>query len=225
VEYEESVEGAPPGWRHFTIADLDRLPADVRDRELARVPPGEPDERVVRALFWTLVYHLEPGWWDELSRVEPIAPGLIEALPRHVELAADIGAGSGRLTAHLVGRSRKVVAVEPSAGLRSILARRLPSVDAVAGWAESLPLAGGTCDLTAACGSFGPDPAVLAEMRRVTAPGGVVLLISPEKPEWFESQGWRRLSVTQPPVPVHAAWLDEFFGPPNPPCELVMTTV
>jgi SAM-dependent methyltransferase len=225
MEYEEAVAGAPAGWRHFSIADVDRLPAEVRDRELSRVPPREPEERVVRALFWTLVYHLKPEWWDELSRAEPIAPGLIEALPRGVELAADIGAGSGRLTAHLVGRSGKVVAVEPSAGLRAILARRLPSVEAVAGWAESLPLADGSCNLTAACGSFGPDPAVLAEMRRVTAPGGVVLLISPEQPEWFESYGWRRLTVPQPPILEHAAWLDEFFGPPNPPCELVMTTV
>ena len=119
MEYEEAVATAPPGWRHFAIADLDRLPPDVRDRELARVPRGEPDERVLRALFWTLVYHLEPERWDELARSEPIAPELIAALPHGVDLAVDVGAGSGRLTQHLVARSRRVVAVEPSAGLRA----------------------------------------------------------------------------------------------------------
>ncbi|HKW58726.1 MAG TPA: hypothetical protein VJR46_03120, partial [Candidatus Dormibacteraeota bacterium] len=113
MEYEEAVAKAPPGWRHFSIADVARLPDDVREHELARVPRGEPDDRVVRALFWTLVYHLEPERWDELARAEPIAPELIEALPRDVETAVDVGAGSGRLTAHLLGRSRDVVAVEP----------------------------------------------------------------------------------------------------------------
>ena len=61
MEYERAVETAPPGWRHFTISDLGRLPAWVRDHELARVPDAERDlldggdrevgERVLRAFF------------------------------------------------------------------------------------------------------------------------------------------------------------------------------
>jgi SAM-dependent methyltransferase len=225
VEYDEAVAKAPPGWRHFSIADLARLPKEVRDRELARVPQGEPDDRVLRALFWTLVYHLEPERWDELARAEPIAPELIEALPRGAGVAVDVGAGTGRLTRELMARSRRTVAVEPSAGLRAILRRRLPGVLAVAGWAEALPLADGSSRLTAACGAFGPDEAVLAELRRVTAPGGVVALISPERPEWFEERGWRRIAVTPPAATGHAAWLDDFFGPLDPPRELVMIGV
>ena len=68
MDYAEAVEKAPPGWRHFGIHDVARLPDDVRTRELSRIPSGEPDDRVVRALFWTLVYHLEPERWDELAR-------------------------------------------------------------------------------------------------------------------------------------------------------------
>ncbi|HKW59983.1 MAG TPA: hypothetical protein VJR46_09560, partial [Candidatus Dormibacteraeota bacterium] len=101
----------------------------------------------------------------------------------------------------------------------------MPAVRALAGWAESLPLASACSQLTAACGALGPDPAVLAELRRVTAPGGVIALISPERPDWFETEGWRRVVVYAPAAPEHAAWLDEFFGPPDPPRELVMTTV
>jgi SAM-dependent methyltransferase len=225
MDYEEAVVKAPPGWRHFSRADVDRLPRAVRERELARVPHGEPDERVVRGLFWTLVYHLEPEWWDALARVEPITPELLDALPRDVDLAVDVGAGSGRLTEHLVARCRRVIAVEPSAGLRDILHHRLPDVHAVAGWAESLALDDSCSRLTAACGAFGPDEGILNELRRVTASGGVVALISPEQPEWFERHGWRRVTVAPARVSEHARWLDDFFGPPDPPHELVMLTV
>ena len=207
------------------MADIARLPDAVRRRELARVPKGESEERVVRALFWTLVYHLEPERWDELARAEPIAPALIEMLPRDLALTVDVGAGSGRLTQHLATRAGEVVAVEPAAGLGAILRRRLPRVRVVAGWAEALPLADHRAQLAAACGAFGPDDAVLSELRRVTAPGGVVALISPEQPEWFEARGWRRLRTDPPVLPPRAEWLDGFFGPPDPPHELVMTTV
>ena len=199
MDYEQAIEEAPPGWRHFSVEDIERLPRFVRARELARVPQGENGERVVRALFWTLVYHLEPARWDELASFEPIHPDLIEALPRIAARGLDIGAGSGRLTQHLVSRCHDVIAVEPSAGLRSLLARRLPSVDVVEAWAEALPFPDRCSQLTAACGVFGPEAAVLSELRRVTAPGGVIALISPEKPEWFEAQGWPAMSAPRSP--------------------------
>ena len=224
MDYEEAVAKAPPGWRHFTLADVERLPDAVRRHEMSRVPPGEPADRVVRAMFWTLVYHLEPERWDELARVEPIAPELVDALPRDVDLALDVGAGSGRLTAHLLRRSRHVIAVEPSAGLRAILARRLPLVETLDAWAEDLPLEARSAQLVAACGAFGPDPAVLDELHRVTARGGVIALISPEQPEWFEEHGWTRVVAPRPAVPEHSRELDAFFGPPDPPHEMVMTT-
>jgi len=197
----------------------------VLEHEMARVPPGESEERMVRGLFWTLVYHLEPGKWAELARFEPIHPDLVAALPDSIEVAVDVAAGSGRLTQHLVTRARHVIAIEPSEGLREMLARRLPQVTALAGWAESLPLDDGIAELTSACGAFGPDPAVLAELRRVTAAGGHVALLSPEDPEWFESHGWRRVTVPAFRAPDHPAWIDEFFGPLDPPHELVMSRV
>jgi len=221
LDFEEAVEKAPPGWRHFTEDDVARLPADVREHELARVPNGTHGERLVRGLFWTLVYHLEPERWDELARFEPIHPELVAALPASVDAAVDVGAGSGRLTVHLAQRSRRTVAVEPSAGLRGILRRRLPQVEAIAGWAEELPLPDACSELTAACGAFGPDPAILSELRRVTAAGGMVALISPEQPEWFEANGWNRIALPPLPAPEHPGALEDFFGPLDPPHEMV----
>src|ERR1700693_232836 len=114
MENNSAVETAPPGWRHFTIPDLDRLPASVRDHELARIPDAEREllaagdrevgERILRAFFWTLVYHLEPERWDALALAEPIHPSLLAALPAAPGRVLEIGAGSGRLTAHLAER-------------------------------------------------------------------------------------------------------------------------
>ena len=225
MDFEQAVESAPPGWRHFTVQDIARLPRAVRDHEMARVPVGVAGERVVRGLFWTLVYHLEPEKWDELARHEPIHPKLLEALPDSAAVGVDVGAGSGRLTQHLVSRCERVIAVEPSAGLRGILSRRHPDVRTIAGWAESLPLEDRCAQLTAACGAFGPEPDVLSELRRITSPGGVIALISPESPEWFEAEGWNRISAQPLRAPDHPRWIDEFFGPLDPPHELVMTRV
>ncbi|HKC18267.1 MAG TPA: methyltransferase domain-containing protein [Candidatus Dormibacteraeota bacterium] len=224
MDYEEAVEKAPPGWRHFSLDDIARLPEDVRGRELERIPPGESDDRILRALFWTFVYHLEPEKWDELARVEPIHADLIAALPRTMT-ALDIGAGSGRLTEHLVARCAEVVAVEPAQGLRAMLTGRLPTVRAVGGWADSLPIEDGWSELTAACGSIGPDARVVDELRRVTAAGGAIALIGPEHPEVFEAAGWER--IVAPPVPplAHDPWVEEFFGPLDPPHEMVLIRV
>jgi SAM-dependent methyltransferase len=235
MNYERAVEQAPAGWRKFDLEDLERLPSAVREHELRFVPERDRDlmasrdpvaiERVLRAFFWTFVYHLQPERWDALARVEPIHPELLAALPRDVRRGVDIGAGSGRLTQHLVTLCEQVVAVEPSSGLRELLQQRYPTVETVAGWADALPLEDRSSDLTAGCGVLGPEPDVLHELERVTAIGGLIALISPECPECFEAQGWTRRSVARMAPPGHEKWIDEFFGAPDPPHELVMKRV
>jgi SAM-dependent methyltransferase len=235
MNYERAVEQAPPGWRKFGLEDLERLPPAARahemravpDRDLKLIESGDPEaiERVMRAFFWTFVYHIEPERWDALAQVEPIHPALLAALPRHARRGVDIGAGSGRLTQHLVSRCDHVVAVEPAGGLRELLQNRLPNVEMVAGWADALPLEDRSSDLTAGCGVLGPEPAPLQELERVTAIGGLIALISPECPEWFEAHGWSRLTVAPMAPPPHEPWIDEFFGPPDPPHELVTKRV
>ena len=93
------------------------------------------------------------------------------------------------------------------------------------GWADAVPLDDGSCHLTSACGALGPEPAVLAELRRVTAPGGWMALINPERPEWFAANGWQRMTAPPIPTPPHPRWIDEFFGPPDPPRDLLTMQV
>jgi SAM-dependent methyltransferase len=197
---------------------MSRVPA--RDVRLLEAGDPEAEERLLRAMFWTLTYHLEPERWDQLAQAEPIAPALVAALPR-VQRALDVGAGSGRLTDHLTRRAARVAAIEPSLGLLRLLRSRMPNVHAVAGWAESLPVHAGWSELTAACGAFGPDPQVLDELERVTCEDGVIALINPEEPEWFESRGWARHDVAPAKVRPHDSWIEGFFGPPDPPRVLV----
>jgi hypothetical protein len=101
----------------------------------------------------------------------------------------------------------------------------LADVHIVAAWADALPIQDGQSQLTAACGSLGPDPSVLVELERVTGRGGEIVLISPEQPEWFEANGWQRLSFDPVPAPPHEDWIDAFFGPLDPPHELVSKTI
>lgn len=94
--------------------------------------------------------------------------------PDHIDLAVDLGAGTGALSALLVGRARTVVAVEPDARMRAVLARRLPEVRVVPGAGESIPLDDGAADGVFASSSWHwmEPAATVAEVARVLRPGG-----------------------------------------------------
>ena len=146
MTYSELVQSAPPGAAGFVGDDLRRLPPKVfealvagapeDDRRLVEQGDREATRRLVRASFWTLVYHLLPERWDALSRIEPIHPGVIAALPADGARVLEVAAGTGRLTVHLAARARIVIAVEPVAPLREILQRRLPEVAVLDGMAD-----------------------------------------------------------------------------------------
>jgi SAM-dependent methyltransferase len=91
----------------------------------------------------------------------------------------DLGAGTGKFTASLVGRAASVTAVEPDALMRGALAARLPGVTALDGSAESIPLGDASADIvTMAQAWHWVDPdAASAEVARVLRPGGVLALV------------------------------------------------
>jgi SAM-dependent methyltransferase len=93
--------------------------------------------------------------------------------------ALDVGCGPGALTSELARRlgAGAVAAVEPSASFAATAAQRLPGVDVRQAPAEHLPFADASFDVTLAqlVVHFMTDPvAGLAEMRRVSVPGGTV---------------------------------------------------
>jgi SAM-dependent methyltransferase len=88
----------------------------------------------------------------------------------------DLGAGTGKLTALLAERAADVTAVEPDEAMLAELRRRLPSVRALGGPAEAIPLADGSVDAVLCAQSlhwFDPSRAV-PEIARVLTAGGVL---------------------------------------------------
>jgi SAM-dependent methyltransferase len=82
----------------------------------------------------------------------------------------DVGAGTGALTAEMLGRGAEVVAVEPSPGFVAAMRSRFPEVEVHETTAEQLPFADDSFDLAVAqlVVAFMADaPAAIGEMARV----------------------------------------------------------
>ena len=104
----------------------------------------------------------------------------------------DVGCGTGVFASRLAAKGYEVTGVDPSAGMLEHLRGSDPRVGAVQGSATALPFEDGTIDLTmciAVMHHIAEPGAVhesLAEMTRVTKPGGLVLVWdhNPRNPYW-----------------------------------------
>ena len=144
------------------------------------VPVPTPDPPATRG--WTR--ELAGSFQTAAARYARFRPGyppsaVGAALPPDARHVLDLAAGTGKLTEALVDRGLDAVAVEPLPGMLAELARRFPSVTAVLGSAEAIPLRDGLFDAVLvgqAFHWFDPDRA-LAEMARVLRPGGTLSLL------------------------------------------------
>jgi SAM-dependent methyltransferase len=111
---------------------------------------------------------------------EPLAAQFADWAGIHAgQRVLDVGCGPGALTAELVRRvgTARVRAVDPSEPFVAATRARLPEVDVRSGTAEALPFPSASVDAALAqlVVHFMTDPvAGLAEMARVTRPGGRV---------------------------------------------------
>ncbi len=88
----------------------------------------------------------------------------------------DLGAGTGKLTAMLVGLSAEVIAVEPDPAMLTELRRALPTVRALPGSAEAVPLPDASVDAVLAGNAMHWFDMNVAgpEIARVLEPDGIL---------------------------------------------------
>ena len=110
-------------------------------------------------------------------------------LPDGPKTVADVGAGTGKLTAILQAAGHDVVAIDPDQQMLDALSARHPGIPTQIGTGESLPLADASVDVV----TFGQawhwvDPvAASLEVARVLRPGGTLGLLwnlRDESVEW-----------------------------------------
>jgi SAM-dependent methyltransferase len=93
-------------------------------------------------------------------------------------VVVDLAAGTGQLSKHLVASGVEAIAIEPAANMRAVVEARLPSVRALDGHAESLPLDDGSVDAVVVGNAFHhfDRDAAFAEIRRVVRRDGTLAL-------------------------------------------------
>ncbi len=167
--------------------------------------------QILDNLFWELVYWKIPEVYEELTEGERLHPGIFQQLGPELraKTVLDAGAGSGRASFECVRYgAERVFAVDPSPGLLRILRHKV--ADQVAqervipriGRFDALPLEEDSVDVSISCSAFTADPEQggeegLAEMKRVTRPGGKLVIIWPrvEDHDWFQAHGFQYVAL------------------------------
>lgn len=130
----------------------------------------------------------------DLNHFEIFHPQEQARLQRHLARFAgcnavlDVGSGTGNVITKVDAAVRVAADLSPAMMLQ--LRAKDPSVELVAAVAEALPFPGETFDLVTTYSTLHhlADWSALAEMRRVTRPGGTVWL---DHEEAFREGGWR----------------------------------
>lgn len=197
-------------WSYYRLGEGTPLFAAIRpamERELEALPQRQADlaslslvleERRRRSLEF---FDRHARQWDDLARTLLPVPDYRERLLALVpagETVVEIGLGTGGLLPFLAARAGRVIGVDHSPAMLDEARRRLAEsgltgFDLRLGEMTHLPLP----DASAGCALLNmvlhhaaDPPAVLREIRRVLAPGGVLVLadLARHEHEWVREQ-------------------------------------
>jgi SAM-dependent methyltransferase len=118
---------------------------------------------------------------DDYDRLRPWpAPDAVDWLvPDGCEIAVDLAAGTGKMTRALAERVPTVIAVEPDARMRAVLAARSPGVTVLEGTGEEIPLEDASADAVYVASAWhwlDPDRALPEIARVLRDPGRLGVL-------------------------------------------------
>lgn len=140
---------------------------------------------------------------DDLERVYPSSPAVLQALVAHLgprpARVLEIGSGTGRDTAALAALGHEAVALDATFEALALTARVAPALvgrGMVGGDAFHLPFREATFDAVFHQGvleHFGNPAAFLAENFRVTAPGGLLVVDVPQR--WHPWTAIKRAAI------------------------------
>jgi len=156
------------------------------DRVLERHPWDLPDLKPAELAVLTcfedlLVYVHDPSIYDAQPFLKWDDRELTSLVDFSGKTVVDVGAGTGRLT-FAVKDARAVFSVEPVANLRAYIRRKahereMTNIYPVDGLITQIPFHDQFADITMGGHVFGDEPeAEYAELRRVTRPGGSIIL-------------------------------------------------
>ncbi len=180
-------------------------------RPLSKCEVKAAQRRMLDGLFWELTYWKTPMLYEELTEGEQLHPGIFQQLRSDLrgKVVLDVGAGSGRASFECLRYGASLVyAVEPSPGLLHILEQKVngqPTTGKIIpcrGRFDEIPLPANSVDVALSCSAFtagpeqGGEPG-LAELQRVTKPGGKIVLIWPrtEDYDWLEAHGFHYVAL------------------------------
>ncbi len=189
----ERIERALPLESRAQFVAARQRPTTTAERESARLV-------TLDRLFWDLTYWKTPEEYERLTAGEQVHLGALDIARVDGAVALDAGAGAGRVTLPLARRARLVYAMDPAPPLLNLLERKLAhadlrNVELLRGVFGRTPLPDDSVDAVIACSAFGMLEARggecgLAELQRVTRPGGRIVIMWPEDPEWFIRHGF-----------------------------------
>jgi SAM-dependent methyltransferase len=112
-------------------------------------------------------------------RPQPPQEAVDWLVPPGCELAVDVGAGTGLFTRRLIDKVAQVIAVEPDARMRKVLAARSPGLHVLEGRGEAIPVPDATADAVffSSAWHWMDHERALPEIGRVLRDGGRLGLI------------------------------------------------
>ena len=150
-------------------------------------------------------------WYEDYERGRPGYPDRVADLAGLPPSATvlELAAGTGKLTRLLVSRFARVVAVEPDAGMRRLLAVGCPASEAMDGSAEQIPLAVDSVDAVFVAQAFHwfDNEAALTEIARVLRPHGALVVM------WNVPSGPTMPSITAVEELLAPIWPQDFGFP------------